>query len=88
MVFDYKLLPIQKEAVESPDEIRGFSRRRKTITRKLKKERRKSSYDRRKSVRDGVIVSLSFKSNRRKVRDRRNVSWERGKPGPRDFIVI
>lgn len=36
-----------------------------------KKDRRKARYDRRKSVRDGVIVSLSFKKDRRKTPDRR-----------------
>lgn len=36
-----------------------------------KKDRRKARYDRRKSVRDGVIVSLSFKKDRRKNPDRR-----------------
>ena len=38
-----------------------------------KKERRNKPYDRRKSVREGVIVSLSFKKDRRKNHDRRNV---------------
>ena len=35
------------------------------------KERRKNKQDRRKSVRDGVIVSLSFKNDRRALPDRR-----------------
>ena len=35
------------------------------------KERRKNNHDRRKSVRDGVFVSFSFKHDRRVVRDRR-----------------
>ena len=35
------------------------------------KEKRKNKHDRRQSVRDGVIVSLSFKNDRRVVRDRR-----------------
>jgi hypothetical protein len=35
------------------------------------KERRKNKQDRRKSVRDGVIVSLSFKNDRRVLPDRR-----------------
>ena len=34
-------------------------------------ERRKNRQDRRKSVRDGVIVSLSFKNDRRVRKDRR-----------------
>jgi hypothetical protein len=88
MVFDYKILPIRNEDVDSPHEIRGFSRRRGSVTRKLKRDRRKSAYDRRKSVRDGVIVSLSFKSTRRKIRDRRNVSGERRNFGSRGGIVL
>ncbi|WP_051148481.1 hypothetical protein [Desulfospira joergensenii] len=74
MVFDYKILPIQNEAVDSLREIRGFSERRKTVTRKLKKDRRRSKTDRRSSVRDGVFVSLSFRNNRRKGGDRRTGS--------------
>ncbi len=35
------------------------------------KERRKNKQDRRKSVREGVIVSLSFKDDRRVLPDRR-----------------
>lgn len=35
------------------------------------KERRKSKHDRRKSARDGVFVSLSFKNDRRFQRERR-----------------
>lgn len=34
-------------------------------------DRRKNKQDRRKSVRDGVFVSLSFKKDRRVVKDRR-----------------
>jgi hypothetical protein len=74
MSFDYKTLPIKNKAVDSPNEIRGFSERRKTVTRKFKKNRRKPHLDRRKSVRDGVIVVLSFKQNRRKGIDRRKIS--------------
>ena len=36
-----------------------------------RRERRKNRQDRRKSVRDGVIVRLSFKNDRRKNPDRR-----------------
>lgn len=36
-------------------------------------ERRKSKRDRRKSVRDGVFVSLSFKKDRRVLKDRRKL---------------
>ncbi len=88
MVFDYKILPIRNDAVDSPHEVHGFSRRRKTVTRKLKRDRRKSSYDRRRGVRDGVIVSLSFKSNRRKIRDRRNVSGEKRIQFSGDAIIV
>jgi hypothetical protein len=88
MVFDYKILPIIKEDIDSPYGVHGLPRRRKTITRKLKRDRRKSSYDRRTSVRDGVIVSLSFQSNRRKMRDRRIIAGKRKKPGFRGGIVV
>lgn len=36
-----------------------------------RRERRKSRQDRRKSVRDGVFVRLSFKQDRRQTLDRR-----------------
>ena len=36
-----------------------------------RKDRRKNKHDRRKSARDGVYVSLSFKKDRRVVKDRR-----------------
>ncbi len=77
MVFDYKILPIKKEDLDSPHKIQGFSERRQSVTRKLKRDRRKSKPDRRKSVRDGVIVSLSFKDNRRKGGDRRATGGSR-----------
>lgn len=73
MTFDYKILPFHNKTVDSPNEIRGFSERRKAVTRRLRKDRRKSHLDRRKSVRDGVIVVLSFKKNRRKNQDRRKI---------------
>jgi len=38
------------------------------------KERRKNKQDRRKSVREGVIVSLSFKDDRRVLPDRRKAN--------------
>ena len=38
------------------------------------KERRKNKQDRRKSVREGVIVSLSFKDDRRVLPDRRKTN--------------
>ena len=36
-----------------------------------RKDRRKNKHDRRKGVRDGVYVSLSFKKDRRVLKDRR-----------------
>jgi hypothetical protein len=36
-----------------------------------RKDRRKNKRDRRKSVRDGVYVTLSFKRDRRVLKDRR-----------------
>ena len=39
-----------------------------------RKDRRKNKRDRRKSVRDGVYVSLSFKKDRRVVKDRRKAN--------------
>lgn len=88
MVFDYKIVPVRNEAVDSASEIHGFLRHRKTVTRKQKKNRRKSIHDRRESIRDGVIVSLSFQNNRRKNRDRRNVSGERRQFGSGDIVVL
>jgi hypothetical protein len=39
-----------------------------------RKDRRKNKNDRRKSVRDGVYVSLSYKKDRRVVKDRRKAN--------------
>jgi uncharacterized protein YpiB (UPF0302 family) len=42
------------------------------VPRRVKrKDRRKNKHDRRKNVRDGVFVSLSYKKDRRVLRDRR-----------------
>ena len=41
------------------------------------KERRKNKQDRRKSVREGVIVSLSFKNDRRVLTDRRKATSQK-----------
>ena len=71
MTFDYKIIPVRNETIDSPYRIDGFSERRKTVSRKLKRDRRKHKKDRRSSIRDGVIVSLSTRSNRRKGIDRR-----------------
>ena len=40
-------------------------------TKQKSRERRRNRQDRRKSVRDGVIVSLSFTNDRRGSKDRR-----------------
>jgi hypothetical protein len=42
-----------------------------TLKKKKNEDKRKNKQDRRKSVRDGVIVSLSFKNDRRVRKDRR-----------------
>ena len=41
------------------------------------KDRRKNKQDRRKSVREGVIVSLSFKNDRRVLPDRRKTNSQK-----------
>jgi hypothetical protein len=41
----------------------------------LQRDQRKNQQDRRKSVRDGVFVSLSFMKERRKSRDRRKMDY-------------
>ena len=41
------------------------------------KERRKNKQDRRQSVRDGVVVTLSTKNDRRILPDRRNKDLEK-----------
>ena len=41
------------------------------------KERRKNKQDRRKSVRGGVIVSLSFKNDRRVLPERRKANSQK-----------
>jgi hypothetical protein len=41
------------------------------------KERRKNKQDRRKSIREGVIVSLSFKDDRRVLPDRRKAKSQK-----------
>lgn len=87
MVFDHKILPVRNEAINSIYGLRGFSKKRKPVSRRLKKNRRKSTYDRRKSLRDGVIVSLSFDRNRRRIVDRRNISEEKRIPHVSDHIV-
>ena len=43
----------------------------RSSTKLSRRDQRKNKQDRRKSVRDGVFVSLSYKKDRRKQRDRR-----------------
>jgi hypothetical protein len=45
------------------------------VRRVTRKEKRKNMQDRRQSVRDGIIVSLSFKKERRKQRGRRKSDY-------------
>lgn len=78
MTFDYKIIPYKNELLDSAQEISGFAQKRKTVTRRFKKDRRKKKMDRRKSIRDGVIVSLSCKDDRRTGKDRRIVSKTSG----------
>ena len=40
----------------------------------IRKDRRKNKQDRRRSVREGIYVSLSVKNDRRVLRDRRRAS--------------
>ncbi len=77
MTFDYKIIPVRNKAIGSTDAIRGFAERRKTVSRKSKRERRRHTKDRRSSIRDGVIVSLSFRSNKRTGIDRRRYQFSR-----------
>ncbi len=64
MISDYKI-------ISAGNKVGNFSNKI-TDRKKLKKNnKRKRTRDRRSSVRDGVIVSLSFQSNRRKGSDRR-----------------
>ncbi len=63
MYFNSKILPVQNKVANSSTRV--------TANRRLKGEKRKRKFDRRRSVRDGVVVSLSYESNRRKGVDRR-----------------
>ncbi len=68
MIFNPKIASVQNKITNSVQ--------RKTVNRKFKNDKRKRKLDRRSSVRDGVIVNLSFKGNRRKGTDRRKLqAW-------------
>ena len=64
MISDYKIL-------SAGNKVSIFSNKIKDRGKLKKSNKRKHTRDRRSSVRDGVIVSLSFQSNRRNGSDRR-----------------
>ncbi len=65
MIFNPKIVSAQNKIANAAKKTTGG--------RKLKSDKRKRKSDRRSSVRDGVIVNLSFESNRRKGLDRRKL---------------
>ncbi len=65
MIFNSKILPVQNKITRTV--------KKTTVGRKSKSEKRRRKADRRSSVRDGVIVSLSSVANRRKGSDRRKL---------------
>lgn len=71
MVAENKIIPVAKKIMGITDRRSLFGGGYRSNVSGRKKDRRKASYDRRKSVRDGVIVRLSFKKDRRKSPDRR-----------------
>ena len=73
MTLDQKITPIKNALIDPLSKIMDFQERRNTFFRKFKRDRRKYKRDRRRSVRDGVIVNLSFESNRRVGLDRRKL---------------
>jgi hypothetical protein len=82
MVAEDKILPVTNKIINTGDRSESFGSEYRPNVSNRKKERRKSTYDRRKSVRDGVIVTLSFKKDRRKNPDRRSTAS--GRLVPRD----
>ncbi|GEM_PF-6340780 len=70
------ILFAMNEGVESVIAPHGLPlrKRQEWKKQKFKKDRRRRRFDRRRSVREGVIVSLSSISNRRQAGDRRRVS--------------
>lgn len=68
----YKILPFNDDTVPNTDRVGRLPKKRTgTYLTKRQKDRRKRKYDRRQSVRTGVIVSLSYQNDRRKGGDRR-----------------
>ncbi|MCK5542611.1 MAG: hypothetical protein KAI40_07945 [Desulfobacterales bacterium] len=77
MTFQYKTIPYRETSIGSIDRVKHMpGDTQKTITRKFKKDRRKSKLDRRVSVREGVIVELSSEDNKRKKKDRRKNRYQ------------
>jgi len=69
------ILSVMNEGVESVMAPHSLPLKKRQGKERLefKKDRRKRRFDRRKSVRDGIVVSLSTLNNRRTIRDRRHV---------------
>jgi len=68
----YKNIPITDDTVPQTDRVGRLPKRTENpYPRRRQKDRRKKKYDRRQSVRSGVIVSLSYRNDRRKGGDRR-----------------
>jgi len=80
MIADTKIIPGANKIVEIGDRRTGLGGGYQAKVSNRKKDRRKAPYDRRKSVRDGVIVRLSFKKDRRKKHDRRFRAFVRPVP--------
>ena len=72
MAAENQIIPVANEVLRIQDRKSGLGTGyRPNILGPRKKDRRKALYDRRKGVRDGVIVVLSLKKDRRKNPDRR-----------------
>lgn len=71
MIAENDIIPGADKIVGNAGRGAGFKGGYQNNKNNRKKDRRKARYDRRKSVRDGVIVTLSFKKDRRKNPDRR-----------------
>ena len=82
MVAEDKILPVTNKIINTGDRSESFGSGYRPNVSNRRKDRRKTPYDRRKSVRDGVIVTLSFKKDRRKNPDRRSTAS--GRLVPRD----
>lgn len=72
MIADYEIIPGADKIMGNGRRGTGFAGGYQANMPGRRKDRRKRRYDRRKSVRDGVIVTLSFKKDRRKKPDRRS----------------